>query len=530
MPLAATIATTYPPKEARGKGANLLLLFSLPVNSKVLVIGGELEGWSGVFDDCHFCQDMIPAADTTHRYDMVLYHSGCASSRRQLNLQLKIISSLVRNDGVALFFGRNFFSIATLMKFKEGNLDRLHNQLCIGYKGLSRAVEAIKSPYRRKFLVLPSLENGDEFVGIGSRYLEIPHYWHYLYHIAHRTCGYQFVSDGSLFVNLPHAIEEGMLMHAVATHLAAALEINQLDIHLERFDLRLRGAMVLFVTVGRMGQRYVVRLVSDRKSQVIVSRNQNFLEKLHSLPDVERDIGDLLPRPFCQFFYEGCIVFIESLIVGVPAWKINSLEVRKQIFFDASQFLIQLLTSTTSLVCINDEKIGQIYEVDLKCLKKIAPNFLYSKISYNIHKIKSILLGRNIFLVFSHGDYGYGNILVDSKTGILTGVIDWDTGRTEDLPGIDYMNLLVHKCISENGCGLAGAFKKTCGEVLKRGALDENGIFAAEFQLTGDLLNVVLYSYLIRYMSRAAQYPDVFAGELDDYCDCFSFLENSVPL
>ena len=530
MPLAATTATTYSPKEARGKGDNLLLLFSLSVHSKVLVIGGELKSWSGVFDHCHFCQDMIPAADTTHQYDMVLYHSGCASSRNQLTLQLKIINTLVKDDGVVLFFGMNFFSIATLMKLKKGKLNRLHHQVCIGYKGLLRAVEAIKLPYRREFLVLPSLENGDEFVGIGSRYLEIPHYWHSLYHITHRTCGYQFVSDGSLFVNLPYAIEDGMLMHAVTKHLAAALEINQLDIHLERFDLRLRGAMVLLVTLGRIGQRYIVRLVSDRKSQAIVNRNQNFLEKLHSLPDVEKEIGDLFPRPLCHFFYEGCSIFIESLIVGVPAWKINSQGVRNQIFFDASKFLIKLLSSTKRLVCINEEKIGQIYEIDLKFLKKIAPYFLFLKISYNLHKIKNILLGRNVFLVFSHGDYGYGNILVDSKTGILTGVIDWDTGRTEDLPGIDYMNLLVHKCRSENECGLAGAFKKTCGEVLKRGALDGNGIFVAEYLVTGDLLIVVLYIYLIRYMSRAAQYPEVFAGELDDYCECFSFLENSVPL
>ncbi|HSH45967.1 MAG TPA: phosphotransferase, partial [Longimicrobiales bacterium] len=41
----------------------------------------------------------------------------------------------------------------------------------------------------------------------------------------------------------------------------------------------------------------------------------------------------------------------------------------------------------------------------------------------------------------SHGDFGYGNILVDPGSGVLEGVIDWDTARPLDFPGIDRVNL-----------------------------------------------------------------------------------------
>ena len=50
-----------------------------------------------------------------------------------------------------------------------------------------------------------------------------------------------------------------------------------------------------------------------------------------------------------------------------------------------------------------------------------------------------------VFVVFSHGDFGYGNILYDSRTASLSGVIDWDTSRDVELPGVDFINLLIQK-------------------------------------------------------------------------------------
>jgi hypothetical protein len=517
---------THHSKGTRGKGAHLLLLFSLPVTCKVLVIGSELKGWSEFFDDCHFSQT-ITFQDTAHKYDMVLYHSACASSRRELKHHFEIIADLVTNCGVALFFGRNFFSISTLKKLKRGRIEEIRHQVYIGHKGLSRIIENINAPCQREFIVLPTLEKGEEFIDIGSGCLEIPHYWHFLYHVALHTCGYQFVSEGFLFVSLPHALEKGLLMHAIATHFSNTLFLNKQDIYLERFDLRLRGAMVLFISVGRMGEKYIVRLVSDRESQVIVHRNEQFLEKLHSLPDLKSDIADLLPRPFSHFSYEGCIVFVEGFMPGVPAWKMNSRKMRQKILSEATEFIFDLQCSTKRLIYINEEKYNQLFKFDLDRIREIAPCSLYIMIINNMKKIKSSLLNENIWIVYSHGDYGYGNILVDPKTGVITGVIDWDTGREEELQAIDYINMIVQKCKSENGFSLADAFIKTYNELVYQDALNTIFLYIHEFKCRENFIKLVLNVFIVRYISRASQYPDVFIKEINDYYKIYSFIEKS---
>jgi len=55
-----------------------------------------------------------------------------------------------------------------------------------------------------------------------------------------------------------------------------------------------------------------------------------------------------------------------------------------------------------------------------------------------------------MYIVFGHGDFGYGNILCDSNTASLTGIIDWDTARDIELPGVDFINLLIQKFRTHN--------------------------------------------------------------------------------
>ncbi len=138
--------------------------------------------------------------------------------------------------------------------------------------------------------------------------------------------------------------------------------------------------------------------------------------------------------------------------------------------------------------------------------------------------------GKECFLTVSHGDYGYGNILLNPRSGELTGVIDWDTGRKDDFPGIDYLNLAVQRIRTERDCTVTTAFEEVFNLVNRQGSLDEGDFYASEFNVNGDLLKVVLYVSLIRYMSRAAQYPEVFISEQIEYKKSLQSLEKLAPL
>jgi hypothetical protein len=107
-------------------------------------------------------------------------------------------------------------------------------------------------------------------------------------------------------------------------------------------------------------------------------------------------------------------------------------------------------------------------------------------------------------------------------------VIDWDAGRQFELAGIDLLNLQIQKARTERNMGVFPAFVAVACAALGRGGLDEAGHYQGEFGIEGDLVRACLGVALLRYLSRAAQYPDVFAAEQDDYRRAIDFWRNEI--
>lgn len=519
-------------KIGHGIGDSLLSLVGLPADSQVLVIGAGLKRWAGCFMCGHFWIDPDHGEFFAGKYDLVLYHSGCASSRKIFTKQLKNLKILVKDRGSIIVFCKNFFSFSTLQKVKKGEWRQLYKQVRLGYSGFQRAIRRAGIYCRHEFLALPSLENSEEFVMPGSRFLEIPHYLHPLYHVALKFGGFRLVTDGSVFLISPRFIQDEILMKTVARQIAIAERSGSIDILLERFDIRLRGSMVLFLREKRRKQNYVARVVSANYAINIIRRNYTFLKTLRSNKMLERMLGAQLPRPVCEFSCAGFAFFVETLISGQLAWKVNPSNLRDSIFREASRFSYQLQCATRSLSYIGDETLMDLFDNDVERFDfcKITAPYFYEKILEYIYKIKRALSGKRLFLSVSHGDYGYGNILVDPRTGGITGVIDWDTGRGKDLPGIDFLNMLIQKNRNEKGLGLFEAIVEVTSTVLNNGVLDANMSWEKELYITTDILPVLVYATFLRYMSRAAQYTEVFRSELKDYMRTMKYLQENVPL
>ncbi len=510
----------------------MLLLLGLPADARVLVIGPALRDWQDSFHASHFRATMSVVSDLRGEYELILYHSGCAASRKELIRQLERVRDFLTEGGASIVFCRNFFSLATLKKVKQRKIADLRNQLYSGHAGFLRAVDKAGLTCRHEFMAFPSLENVEEFVEHDSRLLELPHYWHILYHTAQRLGVYQFVADSFVLLSVPYAIEDGPLTLSVASLIASAEKLAEVHIHLERFDLRLRGAMVLFLTEERTGQSYIARVVSESQAQKIVGRNQEFLKELQSNPGLSSQIRTLIPRPIGQLSFHDSTVFLETQLKGVLAWKVNSGGLRERIHKEAVQFIFQLQFATRSQIFLNDSELGRLFDEDLRrvSMYKEKMPFLHEGIAEAVEKIKNFLGGRKIFLSISHGDYGYGNILVDSHTGKITGVIDWDTGRKNDLPGIDLLNLMVQTIMTEKSCGLLPAFIEVSSMVASSGSLDEAGLWERKLNITHDLLPAILHTAFLRYISRSAQYPELFISKFEDYCMVFNYLRKKVTL
>jgi aminoglycoside phosphotransferase (APT) family kinase protein len=144
--------------------------------------------------------------------------------------------------------------------------------------------------------------------------------------------------------------------------------------------------------------------------------------------------------------------------------------------------------------------------------------------------IKDKLLGRKIWLVASHGDYGYGNILIDPDTGRLQGVIDWDTGRKEEFPWIDMLNMAIQNEKSNNSNRLSGAVRAIASRTPFAGLINNCSVYEREFKVGNGVLKILFYIALIRYMGRAAQYESIFNAEQNEYLESFNYLNNVLPL
>jgi thiamine kinase-like enzyme len=220
------------------------------------------------------------------------------------------------------------------------------------------------------------------------------------------------------------------------------------------------------------------------------------------------------------------------MVPGKLAWKAIRRKVRDTIYKEAVNFIFQLNKDTKENTLLDKDKLESLFERDLQRFNKITciNNELKNNILKMISIIKDRLLGRKIWLVASHGDYGYGNILVDPDTGRLQGVIDWDTGRKEELPWIDMLNMAIQNEKSNNSNRLSGAVRAIASGIPFAGLINNCSVYDREFKVGNGVLKILFYIALIRYMSRAAQYETNFIAEQNEYVESFNYLNNVLPL
>lgn len=129
------------------------------------------------------------------------------------------------------------------------------------------------------------------------------------------------------------------------------------------------------------------------------------------------------------------------MLPGTLVWKINSRRFRNRIYEESVKFLLSLNRSLRIQVRMEDEELDQLFVDELRRLAKCPSinSSFRNGLKKVITRVSHLLLRRTVFLSPSHGDYGYGNILVDPNSGRLTGVIDWDTGRKRELIGVDFL-------------------------------------------------------------------------------------------
>jgi len=509
-------------------GDSLLLLMGLHHDCSVLVVGEKLARWRHFFRNAMFCPHMFARQFEPRSFELILYHSSSVISSKFFSAEMKQSRSFLADHGTILLFAENFRSFSNLKLLLKRQFNSLTGKPYLGLSAYKQALASSGFNNVRHFLPMPGLNNVEELFAAGRRELELPHYVHPLIRLISKIGFSRYFVDGYVLFGGVERIESSDIFRQINVTLSQHTGLREPQCVLERLDIRLRGTLVLFIIENNSRVHFIARIVSDHSIDAIVSKNHLFLEALHA------DVGDstafvqLLPKPVSRMEYFGRSVYLETKVDGVPAWKVNSHKMRERIYCDSVGFLLQISSFTKKPVLLQRDILLSLLKDDrdrLMDVRSIDTGFR-ERIIQLINVLVDRLINREICLIASHGDYGYGNILVDPASGALKGVIDWDTGRRQDLPGIDFINLLVQKERTERNCGALDAFSAVVNEGLSEAEL----ILLSELGITGQLIELIVYFAFIRYMSRSAQYPQVFQREQNDYIGILDLLQAKMPL
>jgi len=513
----------------RGVGENLSCLLGLGGNGRILLIGKHLAEWQSVFPGCNFAEkcSVIPNGDNT--YDLILYHSCSSANWKNFQSDLEHLVSIVGLNGWILFFAENFFSPIKIKDYKHffsRIIDRFHFRPLKMCKNIELAgLSIVKS-----FVGLPTFISTEEFVIPTSRFLELPLATHFLLRLARNFGRYHTVADGQIVLTGPHKIEDCQLLKVVEKNLNNVHATEDRYI-VERLDFRYRGALILFMVQYATKKSLIYRVISDIKIQTIVKRNHFFIKYLYESL-AENELINKIPRPVMSLNYKNVDIFVEELVSGVVAWKVNKVSLKSYIHNGAFNFILDFNIALMEKTYFCNSIFSELFDNDISILEKsfiINKNFL-QKIKSISRKIFILCKGKYLLMSASHGDYGYGNILVNPKNGQITGVIDWDRGKKLEFPGVDYINLLVQHKLSEEKCEIDSAFISVCSDIIKKNSIDADNNYFKKFNLNNLKLHITIYVCFFRYICRSAQYIEMFLVDEKKYIEILNFLECKIPL
>lgn len=182
----------------------------------------------------------------------------------------------------------------------------------------------------------------------------------------------------------------------------------------------------------------VIRLPLDKSSNARCRFNKIMLEKLN-----KSSVASYIPRFICEGSICGQQYYCEERLTGVaidiPISKMDYLVAQ------ASDFITTFHKETATDIQIDNSNFNRLFAREFKRLEPYL-NDEYRHKAERIEKdMKSQIIGRQFKTVWMHGDYNIENMLFDTGSWQLKGVIDWDLALMKGLPLIDTLYLIIYK-------------------------------------------------------------------------------------
>jgi hypothetical protein len=514
-PATAAVTPVTSPRDAFGhKAPKLAALLGLSSEASVLVIGDDWRDWREDLER-YFpatvrprsvieLESILPSGSV---YDLILlsFRHGLGSSLSTPQL-LEQLRNKLSPSGSLFLVAENRLALARIAR----------NPLSLIASGRTTAPSCRFRLWRagfervEEFLPLPRLWTAEEFVSSRHGEAALPADTPAIEVALNRIGLLSILHDGCAYIASSRNAGTRTILQRIARHLTPEAESEQ-SLVLERFDLRDRGALVLMVRATATGRRIVCRITTGEETDRSVRLNAEWIARVRESPSVSAAVKQFIPTPLGSFPMRAGAGYMEELIAGTIAWKLARNSRLDFALQESMGDFIHRFNRDTAVTVRVDQivfadllKSAHVLSMDQETLRLVAALE---------NQLRNRLLGTDRWLVWAHGDFGYGNAIADPRTAALRGIIDWDQGRI-DLAGIDLLNFLIFREHGRAGGALIASFKSIADRVVTQGfrgvdaRLDYEDTFPLGQQGRLDALACVA----LRITQRAAIYPALFAS------------------
>ncbi len=509
-------------------------VFGLSKASRILLLGPYFQSISQDlrrhFAAVHFAASSsdvtMLAAD--NRYDLIGLDACSDWTERRVEELIITARSRLAHNGTLVVVATNRLSIDRLLaKLRRRAVGTMHGLTLAGYKN---ALAAVGLTGIAEFMVLPSLRTADEYVATTHGDIELPTYVSLLHKIVHRLRLYRYVHGDFLYIAREDA---GGGLNEFSEQVGRQIASHGLTygpLYLERFDLRDRGALILMLSDRAKRHRFVARVAASHVVNSVISKNTSFTDRIHSLGTLDARTKGLVPKTIATFEYRDCPVYVENRIPGVLVWKVGGdRRIEKRAYRQSYDFINAFNLATAREMTVDSVLFDDLVGHDLSCIKSAMVGLEgIGGIVNNIElQLRQYFTGRQVSTVWGHGDFGYGNILCDPSSGNIQGVIDWDTHVLNELPGVDFCNLVLQKSSRDFDGDVARALEEMSRTIERSGVLDitlpqyGKGVF----HFTAQDYEICLCLAGIRMIKRSIPYQKEFSLRKAGYAKILAVAE-----
>ena len=492
------------------KATKLCALFGLDEGARVLLIGDGAPDWKDDLDtffshlDCASTSESVTAvlaADKT--YDLIVWTPGLDGSA--FSPWVRPLRRVLTPSGSAFILAENRFAVRYWKRDTSRMLSPLRNAVSTYTRKLDRAgFERI-----RCFLPVPGLATAEQFVSLKSGGIDLSIDASLLERAANKSGLLWTIHDGVAYVvSGPQGGELG-LVKEIEQQLRDAGHRFSKPLQLERFDLRDRGSLILFIRSGTV--RLVCRIAIGQSVDLVIRRNDEWIRRIHENPQISDTIKAAVPRSLGTFDLKSGRAYVETLTPGVISWKLSqSVELERKLFAELASFITRLGFDTHTKTRLESSFVDGL--LSFATTRAIDP-YVAHECERLCERLRSRVTGIERNLAWNHGDFGYGNVIV-SNTAVLTGVIDWDQAR-QGIAGVDLVNFLVQRERSVKGKSLVDALEEV-GNSIRHGGFSEFDARLRYDPIAGtsrEEREELMAWATLRFAQRSMSYPALFAAE-----------------